>query len=916
MGSERFDAARNLTPGTDNIERNKLTTEAFSKTSESPTSPVVFNETNLPQAIKLAKESHLPIISIVTNDGKLDPNAKNAVSGNQDKAVFVSINRDNVRSMMNKGMSTPDFWSLANLSGAKGDVNNIHAGFIGRFDAETLNGTPAKDNLAPSAVARTNVSELLGASRSNDALPKISLEQLEVKSKSPQNLTDSAVVNAGSPGHRAAEATRSLADKTTIASPASQGDKTVNTAEQQERPSVRLESTKLSQVKFSTDDALEAVRIAKEKNLPIIVYKGADFCGNCPPVSSAVDRLSETLKSAPATEAVVLKLNWERQQKLQQENPELAKLVNQLMPLNGSSFPDVKVFNPNDLSKPLKDSNGYGGDAGFLNSLVKVGKLAMEEKNAPATREDKPAERPSDKASFEAPSSPRAPGAEGARRSFNQVETKENSKRQNSVESKTDSSWLELQQTTAAEKVQERPATEKVKLDQIKFAEAELSKAVDLAKQHNLPLVVYTGANFCHFCPGASANVDKVAGRLAASDSTKAIVVKLTAEVANSLAANNDSNGRLLAQVMAHGQLVPRIAIYNPNDMSNPSAKATIGNWSEDSIASHIDRNLNNTNRDSSVVSQVNPRSVSPHLFTEDSALQAAENARKNNKPLIAFVSDKSNPNVLKALEYLNEQKLASAVEVSKARTTKMLSDGLETRHFQALSNSLGGSSKQESSYLTATPGAAIGSDFKFTTQQRAVPGSPEQMIKFLKESGVELNEKHERALGALLDGKPVPQDRPANSFKVKEPAEAEQVLKQAREKGLPIIVHSPTTVCTDKSCTLDKLDAATPAKFADQALFLELPRGGLDMEGVDNQLLKSINDQFLVNDDDHKTQLDLHVFKFDGENLRHIDSAPVNAIGKAAHLRLIEESLKSIKNAESEALKGATDQQLPRQQD
>lgn len=168
------------------------------------------------------------------------------------------------------------------------------------------------------------------------------------------------------------------------------------TAKPNDQPQEKKGPVKLEQEKFDTDSIRKAFQLAKENNLPVIVYKGANFCGNCPPVSRAIDNLAGEIKNSPKTDAVIVKLNWERAEQIRAQDPELAKLIDQLMPPNGSSFPDVKVYNPNDLSKPLKDGNGYGGDASYLKSLIKVGQDSLAA-GKPAAPKDKSADnKPAD----------------------------------------------------------------------------------------------------------------------------------------------------------------------------------------------------------------------------------------------------------------------------------------------------------------------------------------------------------------------------------------------------------------------------------------------------------------------------------------------------------------------------------------
>jgi len=100
------------------------------------------------------------------------------------------------------------------------------------------------------------------------------------------------------------------------------------------------------------------------------------------------------------------------------------------------------------------------------------------------------------------------------------------------------------------------------------------------------------------------------------------------------------------------------------------------------------------------------------------------------------------------------------------------------------------------------------------------------------------------------------------NAFKVKTADEALKVLEDAKKSNKPLVVHSFTVICTDLSCTPTKLDKSVPGQFGDEANFLELPRGGVDVPaGAQYDELRKINDLYKVTDEDHKTSLDIHVF-------------------------------------------------------
>ncbi|MBX9687705.1 MAG: thioredoxin family protein [Candidatus Obscuribacterales bacterium] len=859
-----------------------------------------YNEKNVLQAINAAKESGKEILAVSVGKNGLSPEAQAQIDAASKDYKLILINKDNADQMMRKGLGNEEFWALANLMGAKGDLNNIKDNYMAVFSpkdfdkanpkfgfkakSETYDAKAGLPNLQISNAQDSNAKaadkpplDIFGKVKPIAEDDKFSFYQSEKKEKpeavfpkvKPEAEPDKFNFNQG-PSDTAKS--RSLdskkeSEKQEAAKPGikpeekkeagpSDEKKDSGNGSDAKKDSVekkpdaaevpkKVEPTKLKEAQFSTDDAVKAFELARQHNLPVIVYKGADFCGNCPPVKSAVESLASKIAGAPTTDAIVLKLNWERQMKIQ-DNPELSKLVNQLMPLNRSSFPEVRVYNPNDLSKPLKDGNGYGGEQAYLQSLVKLGKEAMQdntkEKKAPEPRPDG--------------GKPEPPKPEQAKPQEKRIELERKSA------AKNDPSWLESQEIKpAVEQGKEKPAEkQKLKLEEIRFADAELSKAVELAKKNNLPLVVYTGANSCHWCPAASEKFASISNKMANAAETKAIVVKLTAETANALAGSNDANAALLQKVMSHGQYVPRVAVYNPNEMDKPLGNTTIAQWAESTLSSHIESSMKAAISKAAVS---NSTEKSAKAYSEENMANAAEFARQNNKPMITFVSEKANPNIQKAFEYLNENKLAAAANISQNLANQKFSRGLEPRQFQALKSSLGSKSK-DSSYVNANSAASIKADMTFNPEKQAVPKSPQEMLNFLKEAGVDLSDKkHEKAVMALLEGKAIPADTPPNSYKVNSPEEAAKVMAEAREKKLALVVHTKTTICDDNKCRLEKLDPEVPEKFADSAIFLELPRGGLVLSEDASAELKQINDLFKVSEDAHKTQIDMHVFSF-----------------------------------------------------
>ncbi len=115
--------------------------EAAEKAAESQTPNPTFNESNIMDAIKLAKEKNQPLVSMLTADGKLSEEQQAAMKNNPTNAVFVVINRANMNSMMSRGMDPTAFGALRDLGGGQGDLNKIQTGFVGKFDAKDFGAT-------------------------------------------------------------------------------------------------------------------------------------------------------------------------------------------------------------------------------------------------------------------------------------------------------------------------------------------------------------------------------------------------------------------------------------------------------------------------------------------------------------------------------------------------------------------------------------------------------------------------------------------------------------------------------------------------------------------------------------------------------------------------------------------------------
>jgi hypothetical protein len=118
-----------------------------------------------------------------------------------------------------------------------------------------------------------------------------------------------------------------------------------------------------------------------------------------------------------------------------------------------------------------------------------------------------------------------------------------------------------------------------------------------------------------------------------------------------------------------------------------------------------------------------------------------------------------------------------------------------------------------------------------------------------------------------ILPAKAEKEAEKQTKFKVKDAEEALKVIEDAKASGKDLVVHSPTVICTDDQCVMTKLPDTVSTEFSNDAVFLELPRGGVTVpEGAQYEALRAINDRHKVSSEDHKTQIDLHVYSLNKE--------------------------------------------------
>lgn len=432
-------------------------------------------------------------------------------------------------------------------------------------------------------------------------------------------------------------------------------------------------------------------------------------------------------------------------------------------------------------------------------------------------------------------------------------------------------------------------ADKPVKLDKVKFDESQVQEALDLAKKHKLPVAVYTGAEWCPACPSASEKFNGIASDMKGESETPAVLIKLDADNANRLKGQNTESGKALREFMGDANRIPNVAIYNPNDVTTPVADSTVAGWGKSSMESHMNKafekvrtDLGNERTGSSDSAESGASKVD---FNESSIKDAVARAKEKGLPLITYV-DKGNSdssNINNALNYLNENGLAVGADISTEQSNQLLMNGLETSHYRALKSALnhkdqGANAKD--SFFSSYDSGKIDASMQFSPESSVSPSDADQTIQFLKDSGVDLSEgNHEAAVRALLEGKPIPEEKASESleegqedsseefesvYSVKTAEEASKVIELAKEKNLPLVTHAKTVICTDTSCAMEGLSPGAISAQEGNAIFMEIPRGGFKPEDIKgNKELEAINPLFKVSDDDHKTEIDINVFKF-----------------------------------------------------
>ena len=863
--------AKALVKSTDSLAE-VLDEHAIVKAEKRAAEPKVFDETSAGQALDAAKANNKPIVSIAVGPEGMSAEDQKLVDALKGDINFVQIDSAKAEAMRRQGMNARDFWAQANLLGARGDLNNIKPGYIGAFDPSNFDASRPQSTLGAKAQGSGSLLNFLQESK---VVPEERLAAALGERKQDDVQPDDTKVQPPSPPADTTDGPPKLTPEKVNPKPAETETKTLpkEGSDVTDKP-VKPEPVKLDKAKFETRDAAKAFELAKKHGLPVVVYGGADGCGNCPPVSSAIDGLAGRLSSGSTTDAIVLKLNYQEKHRLKASDPETFKLVDKLIP-EGIGYPSVAVYNPNNPEKALPNSNGYGGDASFLNSLVDVGRKSLD---------SEPGERQ--------PVVPDKTTNDGGEK----VAPKERRVEPSTQDRDRPQPEKQPERHPEADKVE--PPKETVKLDQTKFAEHEVSKALELAKKNNLPVVVYIGADSCPKCPAASEKFGNIASSLGSESETRAVTIKLTYETARSMF-NDPVNGQILREMTSHNRYVPRVEVFDPNNIQRPLVNQTIAGWGQSQVQSLIEGGMSKVSgqeapRNGGDRSRPSAPAEKFNVYDQNSLHKAAEAAKSEGLPLVTYVDQDNRPdtNMVKMLEYLKEQKLAVTANVSKPDADRMMSGGLDSQHYQSLWSVKNNTGLQNANQpaLTAASPDSIPANMKFTPTKSA-DLSPDQVVSYLKASGVDLSQgNHEAAVRALLEGKPIPKPEPTvepkaeveegqepvadkteevkTNLEAKTAEEAKKALDLARSKGLPVVVHAMTVICTDTSCMPTNLPEDIPSSLEGQAVFLEIPRGGFDPATVgDDKELQAINELFKVSDKDHKTDVDVQVFGFNAND-------------------------------------------------
>lgn len=414
-----------------------------------------------------------------------------------------------------------------------------------------------------------------------------------------------------------------------------------------------------------------------------------------------------------------------------------------------------------------------------------------------------------------------------------------------------------------------------LKLEKTKFDESEVGEALKLAKENNLPIAVYTGATWCGYCPDASAKFNQIASDMESGEKTGAIMLKMDYDKAAKLSKGNSEEARALKEFLGDADRIPNVAVYDPANLTSPVADSTVANWGKDSIRSHMDRAFEKISgqkpADRTESRPPEEKQVQTD-FNESNFKQAVIKAREAGLPLLTHVTMNggADQNIARAFKYLNDNNLAVASNIDANKAKGLRSQGLETGAFNALGSAMQAKdgAGSENAFFNSYDSKNIPDNMKFAPDQSLSSSDSEAVIEMMKKAGVDLSDSNDAAaVKALLEGREIPEPLSGNVHEANSVEEATRIMNLAREKNLPLVVHAETTICDDQTCHMESLDPTIPEAMKDEAVFMEIPRGGFDPEAVkENPELARINGLFKVSPEDHKTEVDVHSFRYDDQ--------------------------------------------------
>jgi thiol-disulfide isomerase/thioredoxin len=785
------------------------------KPGDAPKEPnPVFNENNVGDAIKLAQSKNQPIYVFSSPNGQLDQAQQDAIKANAAEAVFVNINFAKADQMMRAGLETTNYWQLANLCGAGGDVNNLYQkpGFMGRFNASDFNANDPKNSLKAAATGD---------------IKTIFAGQVKPPSPQPDAPVQPETPKVG-PETPQPQTPRPDAPKPDSSKPEAPKDGPEGQKETTENQPEKKGPVKLDQLKFDSYSFAEAIKTAKENNLPLVVYKGADFCGSCPRVSAAVDSFANELKNKPTTDAVIVKLNYEAtRDNIQRNDPELFKMIDQIMPINNSRFPEVAVYNPNDMSKPLRQDasgrslNGYGGDINHLRNLVAAGR-----ENLGTTQS--------------------APGTD---RQQDRSSAKESTKAESSL-----------------------PAGV--------MGEADVQAAQQAAKAKNVPMLSYLES-----AKGANENLAKAMQYL--SENGLASAVKINRQTADGMLQRGLETSKFYAlkNAMLRTPDVAQdggshLSAFAPGSFDKP-AGCTEAAKTPDEIVSFLKKSgvdLSKGNSEAAVRALLEGKPVPPPpepAVEKPDATPVEPEAKKTEV--------KPQPEVKPQTEVKPEPKpeLPPQPETSRpeqAPPPQVVPPQVEVKPEVTPENFKpeGTPQPEQKPELGVKPEAPK----QINPEPMVLPTPPESATPSVKPE-VKPAYNFEPTLpreGDILPAKAEKEAEKQSKFKAKDAEEALKVIEEAKARGVDLVVHSPTVICSNDQCIMTKLPDVVSDDFAKEAVFLEIPRGGLKNlpEGAQYDALRAINDLYKVSSEDHKTKIDLHVYSLNKDKAYQLNDEGV----------------------------------------